>query len=202
MTRWAAGFTTAAGAGNDAVYGHAGNDLLAGGSGNDYLYGEDGNDNLAGNDGSDRLSGGTGDDQLDGGTDNDWLQGDEGHDTYRLDRGSGADTIHDYDNSGSSDTLRFGPDVTADQLWFRRNGNELEVSIIGTEDRSTINGWYNGDHFHVEIFATDAGQILLDNNVDALVSAMASFAPSASGQTTLPTQYQATLQPQIAASWN
>lgn len=53
----------------------------------------------------------------------------------------------------------------------------------------------------MEQFRTADGQTLLDSQVQALVSAMAAFAPPAQGQTTLPEAYQAALAPVIAASW-
>lgn len=43
--------------------------------------------------------------------------------------------------------------------------------------------------------------MLLDSQVQGLVDAMAAFAPPAPGQTTLPANYQASLQPLIAANW-
>jgi hypothetical protein len=42
---------------------------------------------------------------------------------------------------------------------------------------------------------------LIDSNVENLVNAMASFAPPAAGQTTLPTDYQTSLAPVLAANW-
>jgi hypothetical protein len=44
-------------------------------------------------------------------------------------------------------------------------------------------------------------QALLNSQVNALVSAMASFSPLLAGQTTLPADYQAVLNPVIAAAW-
>jgi hypothetical protein len=43
--------------------------------------------------------------------------------------------------------------------------------------------------------------MLLNTQVDALVSAMASFAPPAAGQTTLSADHQAVLNTVIAANW-
>jgi len=55
---------------------------------------------------------------------------------------------------------------------------------------------------HVEQFkTTDGAKTLLDSNVQNLVNAMASFAPPAAGQTSLPTAYQSSLAPVIAANW-
>lgn len=141
----------------------------------------------------DLLIGGAGDDRLDGGS---------GSDTYVFDRGSGADLVNDADaTEGNVDVLSFGSDITADQLWFRQVGADLEISLIGTGDKATIGNWYAGSAYHVEQFTTTDGKTLLDSQVQALVSAMAAFAPPVAGQTTLPADYQAALSPVLAASW-
>lgn len=82
-----------------------------------------------------------------------------------------------------------------------RVGNDLELSIIGTNDKTTISNWYSGSNYRVESFSTSSGSALLENQVDALVSAMAAFAPPAPGQTSLPADYQSTLNAVIAANW-
>jgi hypothetical protein len=46
------------------------------------------------------------------------------------------------------------------------------------------------------------GKVLLDTQVESLVSAMASFSPPAAGQTTLPQNYQDSLGSVIAANWH
>jgi hypothetical protein len=75
------------------------------------------------------------------------------------------------------------------------------VSVIGTIDKLVIKDWYSDTANHVEQFKTADNRTLLDNQVDTLVSAMASFAPPAAGQITLTTDYQRTLSPIIAANW-
>ena len=40
------------------------------------------------------------------------------------------------------DLAVFGADVGYNQLWFQHVDNNLEVSIIGTSDRLTIENWY------------------------------------------------------------
>ena len=191
------------GSGDDTTIGSRGDDIENGGDGNDYLDGGDGNDTLIGGSGNDTLSGGSGDDVLDGGVGNDTLNGGYGNDTYLFGRGSGMDVVSDYDyNPGNTDVLSLGADITDSQLWFRHVGSDLEVSIIGTTDKVTISNWYSSNAYHVEQFKTSDGKVLLDSNVDALVSAMASFAPPSVGQTTLPPDYQAPLNPVIAANWS
>lgn len=103
--------------------------------------------------------------------------------------------------AGNDDKVRFGSGVTGDQLWFRHVGNDLEMSIIGTEDRMTIQDWYSCSANHVEEFLLSDWRLLTDANVENLVQAMASFSPPAAGQTTLPQDYQNILSPTIAANW-
>lgn len=124
--------------------------------------------------------------------------GGAGNDTYLTNRGGGADIVAD---SGGSDRIAFGAAVTSDQLWFRHVGNHLEIGIIGTSDKVTIQNWYTSAGNRVERFETAQGQVLLDTQVENLVSAMAAFAPPPAGQTTLPQDYQSTLQPIIASNW-
>ncbi|WP_281275411.1 calcium-binding protein, partial [Azoarcus indigens] len=178
---------------NDIVQGLEGNDTIDGGAGNDVLYGGEGNDKLYGGNGNDLLNGGLGDDYLAGGT---------GNDTYLFARSGGQDTLYDYDTTtGNTDVLAFGADIAADQLWFQRSGDNLDISLIGTTDKVTISGWYLGNAYHIEQLKTADGLTLLDSQVNALVSAMAAFAPPSSGQTTLPQGYQDALSSVIAANW-
>jgi Ca2+-binding RTX toxin-like protein len=158
---------------------------------------------LTGNAANNTLTGNAGRDTLDGGAGTDVLVGGTGNDTYRLGRGHGADTVTDNDaTAGNTDKLVFGEGISTDQIWLRQSGNNLELSIIGTGDKATITNWYSGSTYHVEQIVTADGHTLLDSQVQSLVSAMAAFAPPAPGQTTLPPDYQASLQPLIAANWS
>jgi ABC-type taurine transport system ATPase subunit len=121
---------------------------------------------------------------------------------YLFGRGDGQDTLVDVDASaGVEDVLQFGNNIAADQLWLRKVGNNLEVSILGATDKVTISGWYGGSDHHVETFKLANGQRLLDGQVQTLVQAMAAFAQPPAGQTTLPPRYASSLQPVIAANW-
>ncbi|MBL0943554.1 MAG: hypothetical protein IBJ04_04360 [Hydrogenophaga sp.] len=134
---------------------------------------------------------------------NDTLIGGAGNDTYLLGRGDGAETVQENDSTaGNTDILRLLEDVTIEQVWFQRVSNNLEVSIIGTGDKASITNWYSGNQYKLEQFMTNDGQILLSSQVDNLVNAMASFAPPAAGQTTLPPDYAQSLTPVIASNWN
>ncbi|WOB05896.1 calcium-binding protein [Piscinibacter gummiphilus] len=171
-------------AGVDTITGYVSDDVLTGLAGNDFLYGRNGNDILDGGEGNDTMDGGI------------------GSDTYRFGLGGGSDVITDVDaTAGNTDVVQMLDAVSADRLWFRRVSNNLEVSIIGTTDKLTVQNWYLGNQYHVEQFKSSDGLTLLDSKVQDLVNAMASFAPPAAGQTTLPSNYQETLVPVIAANW-
>ena len=73
--------------------------------------------------------------------------------------------------------------MASNQIWFTRNGSNLELSIIGTFDKVVIRNWYSSNAYHVEQFKASDGTLLTDSQVDALVSAMAGLTPPAAGQT-------------------
>ncbi len=161
------------------------------------------NNVLTGNAANNLLTGGAGNDTLNAGAGTDTLTGGTGNDTYQFTRGDGTDTIVENDTTaGNSDLLQFMSGVSNDQLWFKHTGNNLVVSVIGTTDKITLNNWYLGSQYQVEtIMTADGNHALLAANVNNLVQAMASFAPPAAGQITLPASYQTALNPVIAANW-
>lgn len=161
---------------------------------------------LVGNSAANSLSAGAGNDTLDGGAGNDTLLGGLGNDTYLLGRGYGTDTVIENDaSSGNADSVRFLAGINVEQLWFREVGKgkntSLEVSVIGTDDKFIIDKWYAGDQYHVEKFEMADGKVLLESQVQGLVDAMASFSPPSVGQTTLPENYQTTLNSIMVANW-
>jgi Ca2+-binding RTX toxin-like protein len=162
-------------AGNDTINGGDGNDVLYGNLGNDTLNGGNGNDKLNGGAGNDTLTGGAGNDTLAGNAGNDRLEGGAGADVYLFGHGDGQDVIYDYDTTaGNADTLVFGKGIAADQIWFRKNGNNLEVSVLGGTDRVTINNWFNSGAYRVETFQT-GDALLAQEHVQALVDAMGAY---------------------------
>ncbi len=139
---------------------------------------------------------------LNGAAGADTLIGGAGNDTYLLGRGHGAESIQENDGTaGNTDILSFLAGISKEQIWFRKSGHDLEVSIIGTSDKATLKSWYLGNAYHVEQFKTSDGLTLLDSKVQNLVNAMAAFAPPAVGQTSLPSSTLSSLTPVLAASW-
>lgn len=148
------------------------------------------------------INGNAGNNSLDGRGGNDTLMGKAGNDTYLFNRGNLLDTIVENDSTaGNTDTVQYGADIASDQLWFKQVGNNLEVRVIGTTDRSVIRDWYLGDAYHVESFVAGNGKTLSHQNVDQLVNAMAVMSMPPAGQTTLTTAQQNQLASVFANTW-
>lgn len=157
---------------------------------------------LTGNSQNNVLTGGRGADTLDGRQGNDRLVGGSGNDTFLFGRSSDRDTIEEDDaTAGNTDVALFGTDIAFDQLWFEKKGNDLQITVLGTNDVLTIDRWHKGSEHHVEQFRTSDGRTLLDSRVQNLVDAMAGFSPPAAGQTALPPNYQNALAGVMTASW-
>src|SRR6266568_4546411 len=72
---------------------------------------------------------------------------------YVMGRSYGAELVQENDaTAGNTDVMQFLSGVAADQIWLRQVGNDLEVSIIGTADKATVQNWYLGSQYHVEQF--------------------------------------------------
>ncbi|MBI3349607.1 MAG: LEPR-XLL domain-containing protein, partial [Burkholderiales bacterium] len=146
--------TLTGGAGNDTLNGAGGDDIVRGGTGNDALYGEAGADQLFGDDGNDTLDGGDGNDTLEGGAGNDTLNGGYGSNTFVFGRGDGQDRLYYNYNGGQAriNTLVFKAGITPGDIvlkqaydnWWGGN-NALELSIAGTTDKVTVNGFFIND---------------------------------------------------------
>ncbi|ACB67603.1 Hemolysin-type calcium-binding region [Burkholderia ambifaria MC40-6] len=148
------------------------------------------------------IIGNRGNNVLDGGAGNDILVGGLGNDTYRFGRGAGRDTIQDDDETlGNNDVISIGAGVSADQLWFRHVGNDLEISILGSSDTATVRDWYSGSRYQIEQIRLDDGRTLVNADVEKLVQAMAAWSPPGAGSVTLSPEHQAALAPTLATSW-
>ena len=210
--------TLTAGSGNDVLLGGPGDDhldagdgynIVIGGLGDDTLLASAGNDKLIGGHGDDTLNGGTGNDTLKGGKGSDTLQGGpgddvintgKGHDTILFDRGDGRDRVTG-GRHNRRDTVLFAPDIDPDELWFRRDGEDLNVHLLGTDDQITFEDWYRGDKFRIGELHTDAGAELAARQVDLLVQAMAAFVTN-SGSDSLPPEMPEDLNAVITAAWD
>ncbi len=185
--------------GDDTIQGGYESDVLNGGDGNDTLRGEDNSDTLLGDGGDDALYGGYGNDDLSGGAGDDYLSGDDGNDTYRFGYGDGHDVVRDYSRY-ETDQVVFDDGLTMEDLWFSQVGNDLQITLVGTDDKLIIDDWYNGTYYRIDEF--HAGDLQLHRDqVDQLVNAMASFDVPEGVGAVVPEDVQQQLEPTLTATW-
>lgn len=155
-------------AGTQVVTGTSGDDSLSTGSNQNALDGGEGNDSLYANTissvalyggaGNDSLHASAGNDILNGGIGDDRLEGSAGNDTYMFGRGYGTDTIVDHDATvGNVDTIRFMNDVAAEDVIVRRLGNNLELSIMGTDDKLIVEQYFSR-YYYAGYYSYDVGE--------------------------------------------
>ena len=193
--------------GNDIMFGNDGNDTLAGGEGNDILFGNNGDDDAASTVGENTLVGEAGDDIIiggqhrdfiGGGTGNDYLEGRQGDDIYFFEDDFGQDILND---SLGSDYVSFS-NASSNQLWFWQSNDDLNIGVINTDDKLTVQNWYVDDNAKVEAFGAAAdGSYILEGQVQKLVEAMASYSAPSGGSLDVPQEMQDDVQSVIAASW-
>ena len=154
---------------------------------------------------SSHTTGGTGNDVLFGGSGNDVLTGGGGNDTYQFGQGGGQDRIVNGTaaSTAPSGELDFGAGVSANQLWFQRNGNDLSIAVMGSHDQITIGGWFGSAGAQLQEIT--AGGMKIDGGVSQLVQAMASFTSAHGGfdpTTAMQAPSDGALQTAIAANWH
>jgi Ca2+-binding RTX toxin-like protein len=172
---------------------------LIGGEGSDRLIGYSTDDFLHGHEGDDYLFGGFGNDQLQGGLGNDVLYGESGSDLYLFESDFGMDTINNYRESFSVDSVRFEA-ASPQDLWFERAGNHLQISAVGADDVVTINNWYSGEAYQVDRIEA-GGFTLVNSQVENLVNAMASFDAPVGVGSIIPPMHNDDLAVVLANTW-
>ena len=151
----------------DTVYDN--NETFYAGDGNDTVYANDGNDIIYGEFGNDSIIAASGDDTLNGGIGNDYLEGGVGNDTYIFNIGDGIDRIYDYENSqteGRADKIIFGEGISAEDIVFSRNGNDLTISYSESDSVTVQNAYrYAGGVCFIEnIEFADGNKGTIDYN--------------------------------------
>ena len=165
-------------AGNDQLYGDAGSDELHGGKGDDLLGGGEGSDTLDGGEGDDRIDGGGHDDMIIAGAGNDELAGGQGNDTYLFERGFGQDRVYllaDGSYDTALDIYLFGDSIASTDVSYSVEAGNLVISVNGTEDRVSIEGFFLPDGNHGTVKFTDG--TVLDR--DSFFTMFGSAAPVA-----------------------
>lgn len=185
------------GAGNDTIYGEAGNDTISsgrahgnktifGGEGDDTIYGNLDSDLICGDTGNDTIISSTGNDLITGGTGVDHLEGGADNDTYLFDLGDGIDTIYDgayakgsvynttYAYWGGSDTIKFGPGITENDVAIFRNGNDLQIGYGLTDLVTVENSLTSGNK--IERTELSDGSYLTDTDINLILQGMDAIA--------------------------
>ena len=163
-----------------------------GSSGNDVLSGGGLADTLVGSGGDDLLRGGAGDDVLEGG---------DGADTFVFGTGDQADVILDAE---SSDHIQITDGLDTDDLWFLKDGDDLVIQLLGSQDNLTVSDWFDGTGSHrVNNIELGSGASLDGANVQALVDAMSVFGVGDVIADTIDRSSEAfsNVQTVIAANW-
>jgi VCBS repeat-containing protein len=149
--------------GADALTGTTGDDLINGLEDNDTLTGGEGNDSIWGDDGDDTLHGGQGGDMLYGGQGDDNLRGGAGNDIYRWSPGDGSDVINE-ENLDGNDRIEIGGGLTADDMVFTRDGNNLIITAPSGETLTVASHAYvdpwGKTKYRVESMSFDDGSTL------------------------------------------
>ncbi|MDQ7251724.1 calcium-binding protein, partial [Dongia sedimenti] len=158
--------------------------------------------NATGNGSDNVLIGNTGANTLTGATGNDLLFGGDGADTYQFGRGDGQDAVFNVDSDNGADKLLMGSNIAYNQIWLARVGSDLVLSIIGTSDTVKIIGWYSDGVNQIDRIELATGNYLIASDVEALRSAMSSYAPPPLGQTTLDPSVEAALASILTSSWH
>jgi Ca2+-binding RTX toxin-like protein len=155
---------------------------------------------LEGRGGRDTITGSSGNDLIAGGTGNDTLSGGAGNDSYLFSAGDGRDVIRNADaNPDSLDILRV-EDVDHDQLWLSRKRRHLVVNIAGSTDRVLIKNWYGEEKDQLDaLYAGD--RVLMRDQVDQLVNAMAGFDVPEGVGVIIPQETHTELEPVLTSVW-
>ncbi|WP_339774682.1 S8 family serine peptidase [uncultured Thalassospira sp.] len=166
--------------------------VFDGNGGNDWLEGDAYDNNLNGQAGDDVLAGREGNDTLTGG---------QGSDRFVFGEGYDQDVITDAE---ANDTLSLESGLDRDDVWLFRDDNDLVVQLLGTEDKLTVAGWFDGTGNHqLDHIGLSDGEQLVAGNVQALVDAMSVFGVGDVSADTLDhnsTEFS-NVQAVIAANW-
>jgi hypothetical protein len=90
--------------------------------------------------------------------------------------------------------------ISHEDVWLSRKRDHLVMTLAGTRDRVLIRNWYNDEASELDaVYA--GGRVLMYDQVDQLVNAMAAFdVPDGVGEV-ISQQARAELEPVLAAVW-
>lgn len=157
--------------------------------------------------GNDTINAPSGAEVIDGRGGDDVINSGGGYDSYIYRQGYGNLTINNAASGGAlpNGELDFGPGITADDLWFSQNGNDLDINVLGSERQVVVTDWF-GTNSGTQLSEIKAdGGLETDSGVNKLVAAMAAFEANNTAfnpetATQMPTDVN--LQAALAAAWH
>ena len=148
---------------NVVLQGGSGNDTLTANGSGDTLIGGSGQETLTASGSADTLIGGSGTDTLSASGSNDMLIGGAGNDTFVFAGGSNSDIINNLHTNEKTDVVQFGAGITASELTFTPDGNDLVISVAGATGTLTIQNWFLGPSYQIGSFALANGTAVTPN---------------------------------------
>ncbi len=132
------------------------------------IQGTDGNDWLEGTSSDDTIICGKGNDIING---NGYGYGSEkGNDTYIFNLGDGQDTIQQWGGGTATETIKFGANITKDNLDISKINGNLIIKIKNTNDQITINNFINDNqNISYQILFED-GISIINSELDLIPS--------------------------------
>jgi hypothetical protein len=127
----------------------------------------------------DQLAGTSADEYFDGKGGTDVEIGGGGNDTYAMQSGYGALTIEN--GTASSEVANGALSILGEDpsnIWFRQVGNDLEVDVLGTSTKATVQGWFSQDSSKlaaITVAGGDSGDVTIDSQLNQLIQAMATY---------------------------
>jgi hypothetical protein len=97
---------------------------------------------------------------------------------YKFSSGDGQSEIKAA--SSATGIVNFSSGLSDENLWFVKVGNNLQVDILGSNDKLTIDDWFGGSPT-ASVQGFTASGLKLDSQVAQLVSAMATYATNNAG---------------------
>ncbi|WP_321945843.1 putative Ig domain-containing protein [Paraburkholderia sp. J10-1] len=129
----------------------------------------------------------------------------DGSDTAKMTGGFATATVghgsYNLEFAAGFGKLAFGTDVASDHLWLQHVGQDLQLSVIGSNERVTLKNWYAATPEQASSIVAGDGKTLSASNVNQLVQAMSAFTAPAAGQISMTPAEQQALQPVLAANW-
>ena len=127
-----------------------------------------------------------------------------GDDTYSFSGSFGHDVI---DNTSSSafedDNILFNADISPEQLWFSKSGDDLLIEVLGGDQSINVVDWYEEDtSAKLDHISFADGRDLVSHEVEQLVSIMAGVSRTGDEELVTDALSQAQVEEEVEQLWS